>query len=195
MTIASSPPKTSVNNLANQLTASRLVLAVILFILIPLGQWIACIIIFALAAVTDWLDGIAARKLNLVSSFGRMFDPLVDKVIVGGAFIMLIPLEPTLAPWMVALIVGREFIVTGIRGFMEQQGIPFGADWLGKVKMILQCCTLFGIFLALELSARWSEPPAAIILTKDILIWAMVIATALSGLQYIFKAAKSLKNS
>src|SRR5262249_22665517 len=87
-----SPSRPPVFNLPNQLTAARLVLALVLFCLIPLGWWITCIIIFALAAVTDWLDGYLARKQGLTSTLGRNFDPLVDKVLICGAYIFLLPL-------------------------------------------------------------------------------------------------------
>ncbi len=185
------PSKTSVNNLANQLTASRLVLGIVLFVLIEYQLPIACIVVFALAAVTDWADGQVARRLGLVSSLGRMFDPLIDKVVVCGAFIFLLPRTDTgVTAWMVVIIVGREFIITGLRGFMEQQGIAFGADWLGKIKMGLQCAALFGIF-TVQAAAASSEGGAslALVVVRDVLIYAAVIVTALSGLEYLWKAA------
>src|SRR6516162_5095587 len=94
-------PKPPVFNLPNQLTASRFVLGVVLFLLIDLGLWIGCIVVFALAAATDWLDGYLARKQGLVSTLGRNLDPLVDKVLVCGAYIFLLPISGAgLAPWM-----------------------------------------------------------------------------------------------
>src|SRR5262245_18004794 len=85
------PERPPVFNLPNQLTAARFGLAIVLFVLIELGLWIACIIVFAVAAFTDWLDGYIARKQGLISSLGRNLDPLVDKVLVCGAFIFLLP--------------------------------------------------------------------------------------------------------
>jgi CDP-diacylglycerol---glycerol-3-phosphate 3-phosphatidyltransferase len=176
-------------NLPNQLTAARFVLAIVLFVLIEFDQWIACIIVFALAAITDWLDGYLARLQGLVSTLGRNLDPLVDKVLICGAFIFLLA-EPRagLAAWMVTVVVGRELIITGLRSFLENQGATFGAEWLGKVKMVLQCAVLFAIFIALEMSS------APILVTiRDILIYMMLAATALSGLQYLWRAASLLK--
>lgn len=198
------PPQPSVYNLANQLTASRLLLGVGLFVFIEMDLWIACLVIFIVAAITDWLDGYVARRQNLVSSLGRMFDPLVDKVVVSGAFILLLDdLPGLLAPWMVVLVVAREFIVTGIRGFMEQQGVPFGADKLGKIKMVLQCAVLIAAFVLLQ-AVRWelitleptsTEQMASVVslILFGALVYTMVLITALSGLQYLSRAAKGLR--
>src|SRR5947209_3349921 len=115
MALGAPPSKATVNNLANQLTASRLLLGIVLFVLMELDLWIASIIVFALAAFTDWADGQVARRLGLVSSLGRMFDPLIDKVLVCGAFIFLLPRpDAGVAPWMVVILVAREFIITGL---------------------------------------------------------------------------------
>jgi CDP-diacylglycerol--glycerol-3-phosphate 3-phosphatidyltransferase len=184
-TTATPPPKQPpVFNLPNQLTAGRLVLGIILFVLIEHLAWLWCIAIFALAAFTDWLDGYVARKQGITSTLGRNLDPLVDKVVVCGAYIFLLSHDESgLKPWMVVLVVSREFIITGLRAFLENLGASFGAELLGKLKMVLQCAALFAIFLALyennEPIFKWA---------RDICIWGMLIATALSGLQYLWKA-------
>src|SRR5262249_16562351 len=119
----------------NQLTLGRFGLAVVLFILIETQCWIACLVVFALAAFTDWADGYLARWQNLTSDIGRNLDPLVDKVLMCGAWIFLLPLgskDGWLHSWMVTVIVGRELVITGVRSFLENQAVRFGADWLGK---------------------------------------------------------------
>src|SRR6516165_10738308 len=129
-------------NLPNQLTAARFVLALVLFALIDLGVWGWCLVVFAVAAFTDWLDGYLARRQNLTSTLGRNLDPLVDKVLMCGAYIFLVPLGTTegwLLPWMVTVVVGRELVITSLRSYLEMTGANFGADWLGKLKMGLQC--------------------------------------------------------
>jgi CDP-diacylglycerol--glycerol-3-phosphate 3-phosphatidyltransferase len=183
------PRRPPVFNLPNQLTASRFVLGLVLFVLIAVEAWVWCIVVFAAAAVTDWLDGYFARRQGLVSTLGRVLDPLVDKVLVGGAYIFLLPLAERagLAAWMVTLVVAREMVITGLRSFMENRGATFGADWLGKIKMVLQCATLFAIFIVLE----W--PDASLEWVRDGLIYAMLAATALSGLQYLWRATLLLK--
>ena len=184
------PPRPAVYNLANQLTAARLGLSIVLFALISLEAWLWCVAVFAAAAVTDWLDGYLARKQGLASALGRVFDPLVDKVLICGAYIFLlgVPVDGAgLRPWMVTVVVARELIITGMRSFMENRNISFGADWLGKLKMVLQCASLFAIFIALE-SLKWSGAASERFgMIRDGLIYAMLGATALSGLQYLWR--------
>jgi CDP-diacylglycerol--glycerol-3-phosphate 3-phosphatidyltransferase len=193
-TVTPKPPP--VFNLPNQLTAARLVLAFVLFGLIAWWQWIGCVVVFAAAAVTDYLDGYFARKQGLSTTLGRNFDPLVDKVLIGGAYIFLLPVKDAgLAAWMVTLVVARELIITSLRSFLENSGASFGADWLGKVKMVLQCATLFAIFVALQVVEQGADPAvqSAFVLLRDILIYAMLAATALSGMQYLWRAALLLR--
>lgn len=183
------PSQPPVFNVPNQLTLARFVLSIVLFLLISLGAWVWCVLVFAVAAVTDWLDGFIARKMGISSAFGRNFDPLVDKVLICGAFIFLLPVADSgLAAWMVTVVVARELIITGLRSYMENLGASFGADWLGKIKMVLQCAALFAIFVALEAGSA-----SFFGILRDILVWAMLAATAGSGLQYLWRAALLLK--
>ena len=180
------PRRPAVLNLPNQLTLSRFILALVLFGLIARESWAWCVVVFALAAVTDWLDGYLARLQNLTSTLGRILDPLVDKVLMCGAYISLLPLgqeQGWLQPWMVTVVVARELVITGLRGYMEQQGARFGADWLGKFKMGLQCAAVFAIFVALL------SPTPFFSGVRLALVYAMVLVTLLSGLQYLAKAA------
>src|SRR5947208_9147402 len=176
------PVRPSINNLPNQLTAGRFVLALVLFALIAVESWVWCIVVFALAALTDWLDGYLARKQGLTSTLGRNLDPLVDKVLICGAYIFLLPLGTAggwLVPWMVTVIVARELIITSLRSFLENRGATFGADWLGKLKMGLQCAALFAVFLSMHLGAVTASEPALWIFgtARDGLIYAMLAAT------------------
>jgi CDP-diacylglycerol--glycerol-3-phosphate 3-phosphatidyltransferase len=190
MAIAS-PPRPPVFNLPNQLTAARLVLSIVLFALIALQQWLWCLGVFAIAAFTDWLDGYIARKQGITSTLGRNLDPLVDKVLICGAYTFLIPEEgANIHPWMVTIVVARELIITGLRSFMESLGATFGADWLGKIKMGLQCAALIAVFVAL-----WEAESALLGWVRDILVYAMLAATALSGLQYLWRAFALLKKT
>jgi CDP-diacylglycerol--glycerol-3-phosphate 3-phosphatidyltransferase len=189
MSTMMTPQRPPVLSLPNQLTAARLVLALVLFALIEYALWVPCLVVFALAALTDWLDGYLARKQGLTSTLGRNLDPLVDKVLICGAFIFLQGVAGSgIYAWMVTVVVSRELIITSLRSFLENRGATFGADWLGKAKMVLQCAALLAIFLALELG----EPPF-LFWVKTALIYAMLAATALSGLQYLWRAAHLLK--
>jgi CDP-diacylglycerol--glycerol-3-phosphate 3-phosphatidyltransferase len=183
-------------NIPNILTLSRLPLAVALFACIAYEQWLAGLIIFVLASATDWLDGFLARRLNQGTQLGRNLDPLIDKVLTGGAFIYLMPVKGAdLSEWIVTVVIGRELLITGLRGIMEAQGIKFGADWLGKLKMGLQCAILIAILAmlwlrTLSLSANLLS---ALHIVQLAILYAMLVATVASGLQYIVKAARAWK--
>jgi CDP-diacylglycerol---glycerol-3-phosphate 3-phosphatidyltransferase len=188
MTATATPPtkQPPIFNLPNQLTAGRLVLGIILFVLIEYQLWISCIAVFALAAFTDWLDGYLARLQNLTSTLGRNLDPLVDKVVVCGAYVFLLKIVGSgLTPWMIVIVISRELIITGLRSFLENQGANFGAEWLGKIKMVLQCAALFAIFFFLAFEAK---EDSLLGWCRDLCIWGMLASTALSGLQYLWKA-------
>jgi CDP-diacylglycerol--glycerol-3-phosphate 3-phosphatidyltransferase len=194
MSTMTTPTRSQVFNLPNQLTGARFVLALVLFGLITGELWLWCLVVFAIAAVTDWLDGYVARLQNLTSSLGRNLDPLVDKVLICGAYIFLLPhKESGLTPWMVTLVVGRELIVTSLRSYLENFGARFGADWLGKLKMGLQCAAVIAIFVVLQNPdwlADWSQWSHGL---RDGLIYAMLLATLLSGLQYLWRAALTIR--
>lgn len=183
-------------NLPNALTAARLGLAVVLFVCIAWKAWPAGLVVFIVAAITDWLDGYYARKHGLTSAFGRNFDPLVDKVLIGGAFIFLMPVESAgLTPWMVTVVVARELIITGLRGFIEAQGGGFGADWLGKWKMGFQCAAIIAILLVLTVAGVNESLAESLGPLQASLVYAMIVATAASGLQYLWRAALLLREN
>ena len=180
-------PQPSVWNVPNQLTLARFVLALVLFGLIAAEWWGWCLGVFLVAAFTDWLDGYLARLHNLTSTLGRNLDPLVDKLLMCGCYIFLLPLgakEGWLMPWMVTVVVGREMVITSLRAYMETVGARFGADWLGKLKMGLQCAAVIAVFLVLITEARGWLP-----WVRDALLYAMLATTLLSGLQYLWRAA------
>jgi phosphatidylglycerophosphate synthase len=97
--------------------------------------------------------------------------------------------EGWLTTWMVAVIFMRELVITGLRGFLETEGIAFGADWLGKVKMVLQCAVLIAVFVVLP------YPVGPLPLIRDVLIWVTVLVAAVSGIQYLVKATILLGRS
>lgn len=191
-------PAASLFNLPNKLTSVRLVLSFVLFGTLWLHWWQVSLIVFAVAAITDWLDGYYARKRGLTSSLGRVYDPLVDKVMVSGVFIFLMEARGTALPgdaglnaFMVTIIVAREFIVTGLRGFLEQMGVSFGADRLGKIKMCLQCLAILWILISLAVAAG-GYPHPVLHVVRDVLNWSAVIATFISGANYVYRAVEHL---
>jgi CDP-diacylglycerol--glycerol-3-phosphate 3-phosphatidyltransferase len=153
------------------------------------AAWSVALALFVLGAITDWLDGFLARRWKLTSAFGRAIDPLTDKVLVCSAFIALIPAPQVgVAPWMVALIVARELLVTGLRGLVEARGVAFGADLFGKLKTVFQMTTLLAAFtlLAVPVDPVW-------LTAYRISLWLCLIATVGSGAQYAWKAARLLR--
>ena len=157
------------------------------------------IVLFVIAATTDFVDGYLARKWNAESMFGRIMDPFCDKVLVLGAFIFyagsrfsvpewiaedrLMTMASGVYPWMVVLLNARELLVTAIRDILESKGHKGGAKWAGKAKMILQSFAV-PLVLLLVVNCRPDEHPSVMLLI-DILIWLMLIVTIWSGLPYI----------
>jgi CDP-diacylglycerol--glycerol-3-phosphate 3-phosphatidyltransferase len=182
-------------NVPNVLSLSRLPLTVVLCACVSFERWTIGLITFCIAAFTDWLDGWWARRFNQLTPVGRALDPLTDKVIIGSAFIFLIPVaEVGVAPWVVALVIIRELLITGLRGMVEATGRKFGADWFGKLKTVLQSAVLIGALLLKTLDANAWLPHlfSPLVGVYWVLLWAMLIATVGSGLQYGWKAAKML---
>ncbi len=188
-------------NLPNQLTGLRLVLAVIMFGLIASEHYLASMVLFVIAAGTDWLDGYFARKYQQITTLGRILDPFADKVIVCGTFISLLAVPEMLStpwglrPWMVVVIVGRELLVTALRSFIEDQGSDFSAKWSGKLKMVLQCVAAPVCLWYLDYTMAKSEPPAWVWGLLVVSIWSSVVLTVYSGLVYIVAAARLLRSS
>ena len=181
----------------NLLSAARIPLAIVLFACIAHELWLVGLIVFLAAAISDWLDGWWARRYGPLTLIGRNLDPLADKVLVCGAFIYLIQVEPAgILPWMVTVVVGRELVVTGIRGMVEATGKKFGADWFGKLKMALQSAVLIGVLLL-----QWGRTTGfsrslldVLESVQVVLLYAMLVATIGSGLQYLVKAARLLRS-
>src|SRR5947209_9444405 len=157
-------------------------------------------IIFIIAASTDWIDGWWARRFNQVTKLGRIFDPFVDKIIICGTFIYLAAEWPAsgIAPWMAVVVMGREMLVTAIRGFIEQQGGDFSAQMAGKLKLVFQCAAVVASLLTLCYwkhpidSNRWFPGSEWLFWTLQGSVWLAVILTVYSGLEYIVAAARIL---
>lgn len=186
--------KNRVLNVPNVLTAARLVLAIVVFVLLELPDpnFLAAFVIFVLAAATDWVDGYWARRFGQVTQVGRVFDPFVDKIIICGAFILLAAESRSgIAPWMAVLVVARELLVTGLRSFIEQSGGDFSAKMSGKLKMVFQCVAAGGAMLALvEPRPDWLQWYGWLDVALVISIWTALVLTVYSGVVYVIVAAK-----
>lgn len=186
------PDLRALTTAANLLTLSRAGLAVVVFALITAERHAWALAVFAVAALTDYLDGVIARRLGQTSALGRQLDPLVDKVLVIGVFIFLLATPGSgLAAWMVTLVVLRELLIQALRGVMEGAGHAFGARWAGKLKTTSQFLAIVVILWHLSVSntddpARTGYPWTA--LARDLSIWAAVALTAYSGVSYLVAA-------
>ena len=179
----------SVFNVPNQLTAARLVLAIVVFVLIPLQYYLTALIVFTIAASTDWIDGYWARRYGQVTKLGRILDPFVDKIIICGTFIYLSAERGSgVAPWMAVVVVGREMLVTALRSFIEQSGGDFSANLSGKLKMVWQCLAVIVSLWVLHLGA--ASIPTGLAWVLFICVWLAVLSTLQSGLGYVVAASK-----
>ena len=182
-------------NWANRLTVSRLVLT-ILFVAALNSHWIyastAALIIFLLAGVTDFFDGEIARRYGEVTNFGKLMDPLVDKILMAAAFISLVPLG-AIPAWAATTVVARDFLITGLRLMATARGQILPAERLGKHKTSWQIVTV--VFFLVLLSARELNYAAA---ANDwwfrawnqggpLLVWIAVGFTVYSGLRYAWR--------
>ncbi len=180
-------------NLPNQITILRLVLSIAVFILIPFRWYIPALVLFVLAAATDWLDGYLARKHNLVTKLGRILDPFVDKFLICGTFIFLAADMPKsgIHAWMAVVVVARELLVTVLRSFFEGEGIDFSAKMAGKLKMVFQCAAVVASLLALSYG---DAAPSWITWSLVVLVWLAVLSTIYSGLGYVVHASRLLRS-
>jgi CDP-diacylglycerol---glycerol-3-phosphate 3-phosphatidyltransferase len=199
----------------------RLVLAGVFFVLLNCyrygaesPRWLlpAAIVLFILAAITDAMDGFLARRWHVESKFGRIMDPFCDKVLVIGAFVYLagarfvipgtieennidfISMITGVYPWMVALILARELLVTAIRGELEGEGVKFAANVFGKLKMILQSVVI-PVVLAIVFIDPRREGWQWLGWVRDVLVYLTVFVTVVSGIPYITNAVKATRET
>lgn len=169
-------------NLPNKLTVLRVCLVPVFVVFMlwdGLGssaKYVAAAI-FIIASATDWLDGYLARKHNLVTDFGKFMDPIADKLLVCSALICLVE-NGALAAWMVIVIIGREFIISGFRLVASDKGVVIAASYWGKFKTVSQM--LMVILLILDLGGIWNT-------IANVLIWIAIILTVVSLVDYLLK--------
>ena len=146
---------------------------------IPILHFLA-MLVFALASITDYLDGVIARKYHLVTNFGKFADPLADKMLVMTAFIMLVSLN--LAPaWVISIIVCRELAVTGLRLLLVKDGEVMAAAWPGKIKTATQMLAIL-FLLTDDLFFKAIGVPIG-----QILLYSCLVFTIYSGVDYFVK--------
>ncbi len=189
-------------NWANRLTLGRLVLT-ILFVFSLSSVWAygrtTALVLFILAGISDYFDGEIARRYQVVTKFGKLMDPLVDKVMMAAAFICLVPLGAVPA-WVATIVVARDFLITGLRLLASSDGVVLPAERMGKHKTSWQIATV--IFFLLLLSAREVRPAVwrsawwqnAWLYGGDTLLWITIGLTIYSGLGYLWRHRGLIRN-
>ncbi|HJS59857.1 MAG TPA: CDP-diacylglycerol--glycerol-3-phosphate 3-phosphatidyltransferase [Vicinamibacteria bacterium] len=173
-------------NLPNALTMLRIFLVPVLVVLLLTRTEHGLLLgaaVFGLGVLTDYLDGYFARKRNQVTRLGILLDPVADKLLTAAAFISLVEMDAVPA-WMVVIIVGREFAVTGLRNVAASRGILIPASGLGKGKMVSQVVAIFLLLFAI----RW--PMFRIV--GLVALWVVVIMALASGLDYFRRFWKTV---
>lgn len=188
-------------NLPNKLTVGRLVLTMFfvasLSISFPLHYTIA-LLLFVVASITDYLDGMLARKHGWITDFGKLMDPLADKILTAAAFVCLIPVG-AIPAWVVIIIIAREFLITGLRLLAGAKGVVLPAEKLGKHKTAWQIATIIFFLLLLALGEwtrirfdwlgpAWTYGGAALILV-------MTVLTVYSGSRYFWNHRELIATS
>ena len=173
-------------NLPNALTLLRILLVPVVVVALldetPNGDAIAAGV-FALAALTDGLDGYIARRRQEVTTFGKLMDPLADKLLIVAALVSLVSLG-RLAAWVAMVIIARELAVTGLRAVAVERGVVISASWLGKLKTLLQVIAIFALILV-DPTPVWAE----------VLLYVDVAVTVISGADYFFGMRKRIEQS
>jgi len=185
-------------NLPNLLTIIRMALVPVFIVFFYLGHagahiyTVLAFAVFLIASATDAVDGHIARKHNMITNFGKLMDPLADKVLTTAAFIVFVDVG-VVAAWMVIVILAREFIITGLRGVAASEGIVIEAGMSGKLKTVFQmvaiCLILFGMALGIGKAAGFG---AFISVAGIVCLWIAVILTVYSGVEYLWKGRKLL---
>ena len=184
-------------NLPNALTVVRIFLVPLLVValltefegrlIFGVPKELVAAAIFGLASFTDWLDGFLARRRKQVTWFGQVMDPIADKLLTSAAFISLVQLE--LAPaWMVAVIIGREFAVTGLRSLAHTRGITMPASQLGKLKMGSQVVAILLLILG------WG-PLRPLAPLGYIALWVVMGTAVWSGIDYSRRFSRQLADA
>lgn len=182
------PLSNEIWNLPNALTLFRIFLVPFLVVVLLTrfqGREYAGLAIFLVAAITDFFDGYIARKRNQMTRLGALLDPIADKLLMSAAFISLVEMDPTHVPaWMVVIIIGREFAVSGLRSIAAQQGVTIAASPLGKGKLVTQVIAISLLILGHELGEFR--------LVGMIALWFVMLFALISAIDYFVKFARAV---
>ena len=188
----SAAAKEPIWTIPNILSLGRLASTGFILWAIDTARWETAIVIFLLAAISDWVDGYIARRFQQSTVLGRQLDPLVDKITVIAVLIHLAAINTSgVRPWMVSLILARELIIQALRSHLEATSVGFGAKMAGKLKMAAQCFAIIAVLWVLRSGGPTIQPEMAMV--RDALIWASLGLTIYSGGAYLVRARTILE--
>jgi CDP-diacylglycerol--glycerol-3-phosphate 3-phosphatidyltransferase len=212
MTDIAAKSMSTIWNVPNQLTVARLVLSILCFVFLAFDIYLPALILFVIAAGTDWVDGYWARRYGQITKLGRIMDPFADKIVICGTFVFLAAVPPVfnsvgldasaseIRAWMAVVVIARELLVTALRSFFEEHGTDFSAQWAGKWKMVLQCAaaaiSLWRLwYYQFDATAlRWDTAPSPwSTWLLRLAVWAAVVLTVYSGWIYVQTAIRMVK--
>ena len=190
-------------NIANKITISRIILTFVFMIFLSInGLWpkVVSLVVFLVAALSDLLDGRIAQKRNMVTDFGKLMDPIADKILVLSAFIAFVQMQ-IIASWMVLILISREILVTSLRLFALNKGKVLSAGRSGKHKTFSQMVLIFlilGFILLKEIrKAFYTWNPSwetSFLLGIHVIMWVVVALTLYSGISYLWTNRKIITN-
>ena len=174
-------------NLPNKLTLGRIIAVPFFIALYMTGYYWPALIIFILASLTDMLDGKIARKYNLVTNFGKIMDPLADKILVYSAFCLMVG-DGLIPAWVLIIILAREFLIAGMRTVAASEGIVIAADMSGKIKTVLQMVAVPLLILYRAVQAMDSTAYVTYVQYAALgFLYASLVMTVYSGSEYVIK--------
>ncbi len=183
-------------NLPNKLTVARMIITPFFLLAMLLEfnyHYLVAAIIFIAASITDFLDGNIARKHNLVTTFGKLCDPVADKMLTTAALLALMRID-LCSIWIVMIVITREFAVTSFRLVASAQGVVIPADVWGKIKTVSQMVFIPLIILLTHFNSVYSFMPVEGIFTLSVvsnaLLWITAVLTVISGVNYIVNGKK-----
>ncbi|MFQ5607315.1 MAG: CDP-diacylglycerol--glycerol-3-phosphate 3-phosphatidyltransferase [Candidatus Zixiibacteriota bacterium] len=191
-------------NTPNKLTLLRILLSpvfIVLFLDDNLYFRLGALLVFLIAGATDLADGYYARKYGVTTGFGKFIDPLADKILVSSAFVTFVALDYARA-WMVAVIIGREFLITGLRSLAAYQGTVIAPTYWAKVKTFLQMVAVAVILLYINIETIYNHSGQTFTLlspdnARIVFDWMLGVTagiTAFTGVDYVIKYYPTLKN-
>ena len=168
-------------NLPNKLTMARMIAVPFFIAFFLLGNYPVALVLFIAASATDYLDGHIARSRNLVTNFGKIMDPLADKILVYSALCLFIE-TGTIKAWMLIIILAREFIVAGMRTVAASEGRVLAAGMSGKIKTVLQM-----IAVIVMMAGLWLTNVPAVLTVGYYIFLASLVMTVYSGCEYVYQ--------